>query len=89
MPLVQGLVAEAVGRGHEVGEARSSYSWREGGVDVVVDGFAYAVTVRQEFPQSTNPERSARPVVEHAHGLTSRPVAGGIGRAGRLSRPWA
>ncbi|MFB6555687.1 hypothetical protein [Streptomyces sp. NPDC056405] len=41
-------------------------------MDVVVDGFAYFVTVRQEFPQSTNPERSARLVVEVAHGLTTR-----------------
>ncbi|MBT2396179.1 hypothetical protein J7E89_09385 [Streptomyces sp. ISL-100] len=70
--MLQGLAAEAVWRGYEVRKV-SSYSWREGGVDVVVDGFAYAVTFRQEFPQSTNPERSARLVIEVAHGLTSRP----------------
>ncbi|MET7716430.1 hypothetical protein [Streptomyces sp. NPDC005407] len=54
-------------------KVQSSFYRCEGGVDVVVDGFAYAVTVRQEFPQSTNPERSARLVVEIVHGLTGRP----------------
>ncbi|MEU6223767.1 hypothetical protein [Streptomyces sp. NPDC047042] len=47
-------------------------------MDVVVDGFAHAVTVRQEFPQSTNPERSARLVVELDHGRS-----GQSGRPGR------
>ena len=71
--LLQGLAAEAVRRGYEVRKARSSYSKREGGVDIAVGGFAYAVSARQEFPESTNPERSARLVVELAHGLTNRP----------------
>lgn len=71
--LLQGLAAEAVRRGYEVRKARSSYSRREGGVDITVDGFAYTVSARQEFPESTNPERSARLVVELAHGLTDRP----------------
>lgn len=71
--LLQGLAAEAVRRGHEVRKTRSSFYPREGGVDVAVDGFAYTVTVRQEFPESTDPERSARLVVEIAHGLTDRP----------------
>ncbi|MFJ8956484.1 hypothetical protein ACIRO1_41025 [Streptomyces sp. NPDC102381] len=71
--LLQGLAAEAVRRGYELRKARSSFSSREGGVDVMVDGFAYTVSVRQEFPESTNPERSARLVVELAHGLTDRP----------------
>ncbi|MGY1502638.1 hypothetical protein ACW4TU_39665 [Streptomyces sp. QTS52] len=69
--------AEAVRRGYEVRPSRSYYSRREGGVDVVVDGFGHAVTVRQEFPQSTNPERSARLVVELDHGRSGqsgRPV---------------
>lgn len=70
--LLQGLAAEAVRRGYEVLAARSSFYRRGGGVDVAVDGFAYTVTVRQEFPQSTDPERSARLVVELAHGLTDR-----------------
>ncbi|MFJ6442283.1 hypothetical protein [Streptomyces sp. NPDC091649] len=71
--LLQGLAAEAVRRGYEVQKARSSFFPREGGVDVAVEGFAYTVTVRQEFPESTDPERSARLVVELAHGLTDRP----------------
>ncbi|MGW1109258.1 hypothetical protein [Streptomyces sp. NPDC002540] len=71
--LLQGLAAEAVRRGHEVRKARSSFFPREGGVDVAVDGFAYTVTARQEFPESTDPERSARLVIELAHGLTGRP----------------
>ncbi|WP_413806755.1 hypothetical protein [Streptomyces sp. OE57] len=71
--LLQGLAAESVRRGYEVRKVQSSFYRREGGVDVVVDGFEYAVTVRQEFPQSTNPERFARLVVEVARGLTSRP----------------
>ncbi|WP_343240084.1 hypothetical protein [Streptomyces sp. SID12488] len=62
--MLHALAAEAVRRGYEVRRGRLYYSRREGGVDVIVDGFAYAVTVRQEFPQSTNPERSARLVVE-------------------------
>ncbi|MEU5341852.1 hypothetical protein AB0H18_13615 [Streptomyces sp. NPDC020766] len=70
--ILQALAAEAVRRGYEVREGRSYYSRREGGVDVVVDGFAYTVTVHQEFPQSTNPERAARLVVELDHGRTSR-----------------
>lgn len=71
--MLQALAAAAVRRGHEVREGRSYYSRREGGVDVVVDGFAYIVTVKQEFPQSTNAERSARLVVELEHGRSSRP----------------
>ncbi|WP_286160333.1 hypothetical protein [Streptomyces yunnanensis] len=53
--LLQALAAEAVRRGHEVRQGRSYYSRREGGVDVVVHDFACTITVRQEFPQSTNP----------------------------------
>ncbi|MGW0941049.1 hypothetical protein ACWD4O_00655 [Streptomyces sp. NPDC002623] len=70
--MLQGLAAEAARRGHEVREVGSSYFPREGGVDVVVGGFEYPVTIRQEFPESTDPERSARLVVEVAHGLTGR-----------------
>ncbi|MFJ5801856.1 hypothetical protein [Streptomyces decoyicus] len=40
---------------------------------MVVDGFACTITVRQEFPQSTNPERSERLVVELDHGRSGRP----------------
>ncbi|MFD4796516.1 hypothetical protein [Streptomyces anulatus] len=42
-------------------------------MSVVVDGFAGDDTVKREFPQSTNPERAARLVVELDHGRTSRP----------------
>lgn len=55
--LLQGLAAEAVRRGYEVRKAQSTFYPREGGVDVAVDGFAYTVSARQEFPESTNPER--------------------------------
>ncbi|MEU9323554.1 hypothetical protein AB0D91_07010 [Streptomyces canus] len=71
--MLQGLASEAARRGHEVRKVGSSYRPREGGMDVVVDGFAYPVTIRQEFPESTDPERSSRLVVEVAHGLTDRP----------------
>ncbi len=71
--LLQGLAAEAVRRGYEVRKARSAFYPREGGVDVAVDGFAYTVSARQEFPESTNPERSTRLVLELAHGLGDRP----------------
>ncbi|MGN5380749.1 hypothetical protein ACQ4WX_37520 [Streptomyces lasalocidi] len=71
--MLQGLAAEAARRGYDVRQVRSYHSRREGGVDVVIDGFAYTVTVKQEFPQSTNPERSARLVVELDHGRSDRP----------------
>lgn len=71
--LLQGLSAEAVRRGYEVRKAHSFFHPREGGVDIAVDGLPYTVSVRQEFPQSTDPDRSSRLVVELAHGLTDRP----------------
>ncbi|MCP3821364.1 hypothetical protein NLX86_25690 [Streptomyces sp. A3M-1-3] len=71
--ILQALAAEAMRRGQEVREGRSYFSRRDGGVDVVGGGFTCTVTVRQEFPQSTNPERSARLVVELGHGRSSRP----------------
>jgi hypothetical protein len=71
--MLQGLAAEAARRGYEVRKVGSSYRPREGGMDVVVGGFAYPVTIRQEFPESTDPERSASLVVEVVHGLTGRP----------------
>ncbi|MFE1837488.1 hypothetical protein [Streptomyces sviceus] len=71
--LLQGLVAEAVRRGHEVRKTRSSFYPREDGVDIAVDGFTYTVTVRQEFPESTDQKRSACLVLEFAHDLTDRP----------------
>ncbi|MFH9426603.1 hypothetical protein [Streptomyces sp. NPDC017529] len=71
--LLQGLSAEAVRRGYEVRKVHSCFHSREGGVGIVVDGLAYTVNVRQKFLQSTDPDRSARLVVELTHGLTGRP----------------
>lgn len=73
MLLLRGLSAEAVRRGYEVRKAHSFFHPREGGVDIAVLGLAYTVGVRQEFPQSMDPDRSSRLVVELAHGLTDRP----------------
>lgn len=52
--LLQGLATDVVRRGYEVGPARSSFSPREGGADVTVDGFAYTVSAR---PQSSRSPR--------------------------------
>lgn len=71
--LLQGLSSEAVRRGYEVRKAHSFFHPRESGVDIVVDGLAYTAGVRQEFPRSTDPDRSSWLVVELAHGLTDRP----------------
>lgn len=62
--MLQALAAEAVRLGYDVRQSRSCFSRREGRVDVVVGEFACGVSVRQEFPQSTNAERSAGIVVE-------------------------
>lgn len=80
--LLQGLSAEAVRRGYEVRKAHSCFHSREGGVDIVVDSLAYTASLRQEFPQSTDPDRSSRLVVELVHGLTGRPGR----RRGRKTR---
>lgn len=40
-------------------------------MNIAIDGLPH--TVRQEFPQSLDPDRSSRLVVELAHGLTDRP----------------
>jgi hypothetical protein len=85
----EALAAEAMRRGQEVREGRSYYSRRDGGVDVVVGGFTCTVTVRQEYPQSTNPERSARLVVELGTVGPAGRAAGEIGRTGCLRTPWA
>lgn len=71
--LLQGLSAEAVRRGREAWKAHSFFHPPEGGVDIAVDGLPCTVSVRQEFPQSLDPDRSSRLVVELAHGLTDRP----------------
>ncbi|WP_217185798.1 hypothetical protein [Streptomyces sp. AC495_CC817] len=71
--LLQALAAEAVRRGYGVREARSYSVRREGGVGVVVTEYACKVTVKQELPQSINPERAARLVVELDHGVSDQP----------------
>lgn len=70
--LPQALAAEAVRRGHRVKDRPSRCTEREGEVDVVVDGSAYTVTIKQEFPQSTNPERSGRLLIELGYGRSGR-----------------
>ncbi|WP_432065976.1 hypothetical protein [Streptomyces sp. C10-9-1] len=50
----------------------SSYSRREGELDLVVDGFTYTVTIQQEFPQSNEPERSKSLVIELGYSQASR-----------------
>ncbi|GFH77445.1 MULTISPECIES: hypothetical protein [Streptomyces diastaticus group] len=50
----------------------SSYSRRDGELDLVVDGFIYTVTIQQEFPQSTDPERSKSLVIELGYSQASR-----------------
>ncbi|MFI8325226.1 hypothetical protein [Streptomyces sp. NPDC085529] len=50
----------------------SSYSLREGELDLVVEGFTYTVTIQQESPQSTDPERSKSLVIELGYSRSSR-----------------
>lgn len=50
----------------------SSYSLREGELDLVVNGFTYTVTIQQESPQSTDPERSKSIVIELGYSRSSR-----------------
>jgi hypothetical protein len=69
--LFQGLAAEAVRRGYEVRD-RPGCSWRVGEVDVVVDGYACVVVIQQEFPQSTDPERSRKLVIELGYPRSAR-----------------
>lgn len=50
----------------------SRYSRRDGELDLVVDGFTYTVTIQQESPQSTDPERSKSLVIELGYSRSSR-----------------
>ncbi|KOU44458.1 hypothetical protein ADK53_02450 [Streptomyces sp. WM6373] len=50
----------------------SGYSRREGELDIVVGGFTYTVTIQQESPQSTDPERSKNLVIELGYSRSSR-----------------
>lgn len=51
-------------------------------MDVAVDGFAYTVNVRQEFPESTDPERS---VQKPPKSRRARPSSTATPRAARSS----
>ncbi|MFE9532632.1 hypothetical protein [Streptomyces sp. NPDC006691] len=50
----------------------SGYSRRDGELDVLVDGFTYTATIQQEFPQSSDPERSGRLVIELGYSRSDR-----------------
>ncbi|WP_371603456.1 hypothetical protein OG345_21825 [Streptomyces sp. NBC_01220] len=50
----------------------SSYSLREGELDLVVNGFTYTVTIQQESPQSTDAERSKSLVIELGYSRSKR-----------------
>ncbi|WP_104814791.1 hypothetical protein [Kitasatospora sp. MMS16-BH015] len=50
----------------------SSYSRREGELDIVIDGFAYTVTIQQEAPQATDPEKAERLSLELPHYRATR-----------------
>ncbi|MFC7870789.1 hypothetical protein ACFUS2_06445 [[Kitasatospora] papulosa] len=72
--LLQGLASEAERRKYKVhqpsapdSDRRSAHYYngryfparcREGALEIVIDGFTYTATVKQEFPQSADPNRS-------------------------------
>ncbi|MFJ2090816.1 hypothetical protein ACIOEW_16340 [Streptomyces sp. NPDC087901] len=57
---------------HEGRHHPSRYSRREGELTVCVSGFDYTVTIQQEAPQSTDPERAGRLVVELGYSRLNR-----------------
>ncbi|MCW8095822.1 hypothetical protein OG288_12205 [Streptomyces tauricus] len=69
--LLQGLAGEAVRRGYEVNDSPAR-SWRAGEVNVIVASFTCTVTIQQEFPQSENPERSGKLVIELPYSRSGR-----------------
>ncbi|MFD7016391.1 hypothetical protein [Streptomyces sp. NPDC059928] len=50
----------------------SSYSRREGELDLIVDDFTYTVTIKQESPQAAEPERSKRLMLELGYSRSAR-----------------
>lgn len=89
--ILQGLAAEAVNRGHKISTkpvasqrhhysyGRSDglrYSQRDGELDVAVDNFSYTVTIQQVSPQSDDPQKAQRLVIElstyHSEGRQCR-----------------
>ncbi|WP_327660903.1 hypothetical protein [Streptomyces sp. NBC_00498] len=49
-----------------------AHARREGELDILIDNFTYTVTIQQEFPQSTDPERSVKLVIELGYGRSDR-----------------
>ncbi|WP_406349639.1 hypothetical protein OHB10_32385 [Streptomyces sp. NBC_01597] len=86
--LLQGLAAEAERRGHRVREKsvperdhRSAHyyngryfpaSCREGVLEIVIDGFTSSVTIKQEFPQSADPDRSQQLALDIGYSHSKR-----------------
>ncbi|MFJ9357027.1 hypothetical protein [Streptomyces mirabilis] len=86
--LLQGLAAEAERRGHKVREKsvperdnRSAHyyngryfpaSCREGVLEIVIDGFTSSVTIKQEFPQSADPDRSQQLALDIGYSRSKR-----------------
>ncbi|MGW1914311.1 hypothetical protein ACWCQS_27185 [Streptomyces sp. NPDC002076] len=86
--LLQGLAAEAERRGYKVQEHpaperdnRSAHyyngryfpaSCREGVLDIVIDGFTCSVTIKQEFPQSADPDRSQQLALDIGYSRSHR-----------------
>ncbi|MFE6530140.1 hypothetical protein ACFVMA_14495 [Streptomyces rochei] len=86
--LLQGLAAEAERRGYKVREHpvperdnRSAHyysgryfpaSCREGVLDIIIDGFTCSVTIKQEFPQPADPDRSQQLALDIGYSRSHR-----------------
>jgi hypothetical protein len=86
--LLQGLAAEAERRGYKVSEQsvperdhRSAHyysgryfpaSCREGVLEIVIDGFTNCVTIKKEFPQSADPDRSQQLALDIGYSRSKR-----------------
>lgn len=86
--LLQGLAAEAERRKYKVrqpsvpdSDQRSAHyyngryfpaSCREGALEIVITGFTYTVTVKKEFPQSADPDRSQQLALDLGYGRSKR-----------------
>ncbi|MGW8951526.1 hypothetical protein [Streptomyces sp. NPDC055709] len=86
--LLQGLAAEAERRKYKVrkpsvsdSDHRSAHyyngryfpaSCREGALEIVINGFTYTVTVKKEFPQSADPDRSQQLALDIGYSRSKR-----------------
>ncbi|MFL4950658.1 hypothetical protein ACJ6WE_25690 [Streptomyces sp. MMS24-I31] len=86
--LLQALAAEAERRGYKVHpqsvperDHRSAHyyngryfpaSCREGALEIVIDGFCSTVTIKQEFPQSNDPDRSQQLALDIGYSRSKR-----------------